>query len=247
MIRAAVSAGVPRFILNEFANSPITQTGLPETAPFRKPRLDVLQVAKAAADENPGFSWTGLAVGNILDLSLLKFPQFGIDIRRHEVKYTDDGTEPITAVTLPDIGVAVRGILRSPEGTRNRYCHVRSVETDQSSLVQALEEQQGVEYSVSRESSDVLYARGKEQYSKGERSGFHDLLVVQLFGKVPGKGGSVLAGKEESDNELLGVREKGVGEVVEGVLRTLGDEGPEAGGSEGRSGKDVFKETRNLG
>ncbi|KAK5939588.1 hypothetical protein PMZ80_007967 [Knufia obscura] len=224
LIKAAVAAGIKRFILNEFANSPITQTGLPETARFRQPRLDVLAVAKDAAANNPTFSWTGLAVGNILDLSLLRYPQFGIDVRKHSVKYTDDGTERVSAVILPDIGLAVRGILRAPEGTRNRYCHVRSVETDQVGIVRALEGRQGVRYA-------------------GERSGFHDLVVVQLFGRVEGSGGSVIVGREESDNLLLGVREKEVGEVVEGVLRSLEEGDGNAGGSEG---KDVLGQARRT-
>ncbi|KAK5957305.1 hypothetical protein OHC33_001677 [Knufia fluminis] len=243
LIKAAVAAGIKRFILNEFANSPITQTGLPETARFRQPRLDVLAVAKDAAANNPTFSWTGLAVGNILDLSLLRYPQFGIDVRKHSVKYTDDGTERVSAVILPDIGLAVRGILRAPEGTRNRYCHVRSVETDQVGIVRALEGRQGVRYAVSRESSEVLYTRGKEGFKRGKRSGFHDLVVVQLFGRVEGSGGSVIVGREESDNLLLGVREKEVGEVVEGVLRSLEEGDGNAGGSEG---KDVLGQARRT-
>lgn len=238
-----MAAGIKRFILNEFVNSPITQTGLPETARFRQPRLDVLAVAKDAAANNPTFSWTGLAVGNILDLSLLRYPQFGIDVRKHSVKYTDDGTERVSAVILPDIGLAVRGILRAPEGTRNRYCHVRSVETDQVGIVRALEGRQGVRYAVSRESSEVLYTRGKEGFKRGERSGFHDLVVVQLFGRVEGSGGSVIVGREESDNLLLGVREKEVGEVVEGVLRSLEEGDGNAGGSEG---KDVLGQARRT-
>lgn len=139
MIEAAVAAGVPRFILNEFANSPITQIGLPETARFRKVRRDVLEVAKRAAAENPWFSWTGVAVGNIIDLSLVRYPQFGIDIRGRRVKFTDDGMGLITGATLADIGVAVRGVLRAPGQTVNRFCHVRSVETCQVGIVGALE------------------------------------------------------------------------------------------------------------
>lgn len=252
MIKAAVAAGVPRFILNEFANSPITQTGLPETARFRKPRLDVLAVAKAAAAELPAFSWTGLAVGNIIDLSLLKFPQFGVDVRRRTVRFTDEGTERVTAVTLSDIGVAVRGILRAPAQTRNRYCHVRSVETDQVGIVRALEEQQRCRYVVSAERSEVLYERGRAGFARGERSGLHDLIVVQLFGRVEGKGSSVVVGREESDNELLGVREKDVGEIVKGVLETLALEKKKDGngnveGSGSEKGKDVLEQaTRSM-
>jgi len=249
MIEAAVAAGVSRFILNEFASSPITQLGLAETARFRKPRLDVLAVAKAAAAECAAFSWTGLAVGNIIDLSLLKFPQFGIDVRKRTVEYTDEGTERVTAVTLPDIGVAVRGILRAPAQTRNRFCHVRSVEMDQVGIVRALEEQQGCRYVVSMERSEVLYERGRAGFARGERSGFRDLVVVQLFGRVDGKGSSVVVGREESDNELLGVREKEVEEIVRGVLDTLALEEEKDGNAGGRGGeKDVLEQaTRSTG
>jgi len=146
---------------------------------------------------------------------------------------------------LPDIGVAVRGVLKAPGETKNRFCHVRSVETDQVGIVGALERLQGCEYEVERESSEVLYERGREGFAKGDRSGFVDLVIVQLFGRVEGKGSSVLIGREESDNQLLGVKEKDVEEIVAGVLESLGEA---ADGNEGgrAGGKDVLGEARRT-
>ena len=38
--------------------------------------------------------------------------------------------EHFGAVTLEDIGIGVRGMLRRPEETANKYLHIRSTEND---------------------------------------------------------------------------------------------------------------------
>lgn len=218
MIEAAVSAGVQRFILNEYANSYENQPGLlQELERFRDIKREVLKLAEEKAQESGGrFSWSALATGNMLDLSLKRYPVIGIDIKQRKARLVDGGGEPFTAVVMRDIGVAVRGMLRNPEATRDKFCHVRSVETSQGELLAVCRELIGGDWEVQDESGEEMYRRGCEAFARGERSGMLDLLVSQLFHK--GKGRSIVVTKEKSDNELLGVREKSAREVVEGVL-----------------------------
>lgn len=219
MIEAAVQAGVQRFVLNEFANSPTNQVGLPELEPFRVMKKEFLQLAERKATENPNFSWSALATGNFLDFSLSRFPQFGIDVANKRARLVDGGLERFSAVVLEDIGIAVRGILRRPEETKNRFCHIRSVETCQREILDVCEEATGVGWTVEDINGVQMYERGKQAWARGEVSGRFDLLVVQLFQK--GMGRSIVVGRDQSDNALLDVREKDAKGIVEDVLRSF--------------------------
>lgn len=222
MLEAAIKAGVKRFVLNEFANS-YNQVGLPELEPLRTPKREVLRLAKQKAADHPEFSWTGLATGNFLDYSLLKYPQIGVDIVNRKARLIDSGEERFSAVVVRDIGIAVRGILRRPEETKNRMCHVRSVETCQREILEVCRELVDAgegKWEVQDVNGQELYEKGKEAWvGRKERSGMVDILVCQLFTR--GRGQSIVVRKGESDNELLGVSEKDVRHVVEGVLKEM--------------------------
>lgn len=219
MIEAAVKAGVKRFILNEFANS-YNQPGLPELERFRIPKRNIMELAKQkTAESNGAFSWSGLATGNFLDYALMKYPQIGIDIRTGTARLIDGGTEPFSAVVLKDIGLAVKGILRKPEETKNRMCHIRSVETCQKEILEACERAVGTRFQVEYIDGDKFYKEGQQAFVRGERSGMVNILVVQLFQK--GQSRSIVVQKGKSDNELLGVVEKTTDEIVHSVLETI--------------------------
>lgn len=219
IIEAAEKAGVKRFVLNEYANSPTNQTFLPELQSFRTVKMQMVEQVKALAASNSAFTWSALATGNFIDYSLKKYPAFGFDLDKKTARLIDDGTEPISATTLEDIGIAVRGILRRPKETANKYLHIRSTEASQKQILEALEQATGQKWGVEYEESQELLQRGREMFAKGDRAGMLNLLVVQLFAK--GAGRSIVVSKEDSDNELLGVREKDVKEVVEAVLADL--------------------------
>lgn len=227
-IQAAYDAKVPRFVLNDYGNSLVTQVGLPELEQFRDFKRQGLALAEdlaakssLAGNDSAIFTWSALATGNFIDYSLKKYPVFGFDIPARSAHLVDDGMERLSAVTLVDIGHAVRGILTHPEETRNRYLHIRSVETYQREILAALEAQTdgGKKWDVKYESSEIMLARGREAFARGERAGMLDILVTQLFQK--GAKRSVVIGRDESDNELLGVEEKDISAVVADVLATF--------------------------
>ena len=220
IIEAAERAGVKRFVLNEYANSPTNQTFLSELEQFRTTKKEMVALAESLAAANPGFTWSALATGNFIDYSLKKYPAFGFDIAKKTARLIDDGTEPISASTLEDIGIAVRGMLRRPEDTANKYLHIRSTETTQMMILEAMQEVTGTKWEVTYEDSQELYEKGKAMFEKEDRAGMLHLLVVQLFAK--GAGRSIVVKRESSDNELLGVREKHVREIVEDILAELG-------------------------
>jgi nucleoside-diphosphate-sugar epimerase len=222
LLEAAEKAGVKRFILDEFANSPTNQVGLAELRNFGPvvTKQSMVELAKSLSVSNPAFTWSALATGNFIDHSIIKYPAFGFDIANQKARLVDDGSEPISASTLRDIGLAVRGILRRPAETANRYLHIRSTQVSQREILNALETLTGKEYEVKFVSSKELYESGKEMFAKGERLGMLNLLVCQLFEK--GAGRSIVVSRETSDNELLGVQEKDVEELVTDVLSQMG-------------------------
>lgn len=224
ILDAAKAAGVKRFILNEFANSPVFQTGLPELMPYREVKDRVRQHAQKLSDESsssadsgePSFTWTGIATGNLTDLSLKKYPIFGFDLQNRMARLVDDGLEPFTGTTLHDIGIAVRGVLLHPSETANRYVHVRSLHSTQSGMLNALETATGAAWPVTHVSSRELLENGRREFVAGNRKGMLDLLVAQLFER--GAGRSVVVSEEECDNALVGVQEKPVDVIVRDVL-----------------------------
>lgn len=176
------------------------------------------EYAQKLADESNGtFTWTAIATGNLIDLSLRKYPIFGFDLANRTARLVDDGDEPFTATTLRDIGVAVRGILVHPQETANRYVHIRSTCTTQKDILAALEVATDQKWPVSYVSSKDLIESGRKGPAAGDRKGMLDLLIAQLFEK--GAGRSVVVSVENCDNGLVGVEEKPVERIVEDVLR----------------------------
>lgn len=66
MIDAAESAGVKRFIVDDFGWGPNVR-GLPEFHDVHAKRKAQWDHAKARADANPRFTWTGISTGNPID------------------------------------------------------------------------------------------------------------------------------------------------------------------------------------
>jgi len=74
MIDAAVAAGVARFVLSEFGYQP-NHDHLPEFEAVGKPRWAIVEYAREKAAANPGFTWSGVAIGNPIDwVCLFPFP-----------------------------------------------------------------------------------------------------------------------------------------------------------------------------
>jgi len=215
-LHAAETAGVKRFVLDDYGNSPTNQRGLVELEPFRTPRRTMVELAESLAASNRNFTWSALVTGNFIDYSMKKLPWFGFSIDERKARIVDDGTEPFTAVTVEDVGVAVRGILRKPAETANKILHIRSVQTSQKEILEALEDMTGRQWEVEYADSKQMYERGKAGLEKGDRAQGLDLLAVQLFAK--GADRSVVVSRENADNALLGVEEKDIVTVLKKAM-----------------------------
>ncbi|KAK3670202.1 hypothetical protein LTR78_009958 [Recurvomyces mirabilis] len=220
LINAAIAAGVRRFILNEFAN-PLTYGGLPDLQHARVAKLEVLRYAREQAAEYSSFSWTGLATGHFLDYAMLRIPAFGFNMPLRKARIVDNGLEAFSATTVPDIAVAVIGVLKHPEETASKSLVIRSTEATQMEILKAFEAQTGVKWEREDVRAVDLLASGREKMQKGERGGMLDFVVAQLLEKGSGRAEGHW---EDNANVLLGVKQRSANEIVREVLASLGSE-----------------------
>ncbi|KAJ9134696.1 hypothetical protein NKR19_g8543, partial [Coniochaeta hoffmannii] len=149
--------------------------------------------------------------------ALERFPLMGFDVAKREAVIYDSGTEEFTGTTLEGIGQGVVGALTHPEQTRNRAVKVMSIKTCQNELLKAFEQVTGQKWTVRRDTSLRLLESGRDKQREGKAGWILELVVSQLF--LEGEGRGVLAkAREETDSELLGVKEETAKEVVCKVL-----------------------------
>lgn len=148
--------------------------------------------------------------------AIKKFPAMGFTISSRAARIYDDGNEPVTGTTIASIGRAVAGILQRPADTANKFLRTRSLQVTQNEILAAFEEATGEKWSVTRVKSRDVLAEGRRKLAAGDRGGTLDLLTAQLFEE--GAGRSIVATKEDSDNELLGVPEEDLLTVIQGIL-----------------------------
>ncbi|KAI6264088.1 hypothetical protein MCOR28_011594 [Pyricularia oryzae] len=216
IVEAAQAAGVRRLIVSDFGWGPDHGRQFPDFADIGEARKVPIDKARALARSNPGFSWTAVAIGNPIEWALKKFPTMGFDVSTNTAIIYDAGTETFTGTTIQGITQAVIGVFQHPDETANRVVKVRSVQTCQQELLTAIREATpGKEWMVRHETVANLIKRGRAKREEGLP--WHlDLAVAQLYEE--GKARSVLVSKENSDNDVVGIRDETVAEIVAKVL-----------------------------
>ncbi|KAH9900506.1 NAD(P)-binding protein [Xylariomycetidae sp. FL2044] len=219
IIDAAVAAGVKRLIVNDFGWGPNSRT-MPEFAAIGAQRKAAWDHAADLAKANPGFTWTGITIGNPIDWGMKKFPLMGFDARAYRATIYDAGAEPFTGTTLEGIGQSVVGVLTRPAETANRFVKVRSIQTCQNELLGAYEKATGRRWEVARASSRDLIESGRRHKEANNGAWRLELVVGQLY-DVGQARCIVAASREASDSELLGVKEETAEKVVAKVMRMI--------------------------
>ncbi|KAG8169236.1 hypothetical protein KVR01_001985 [Diaporthe batatas] len=203
MIDAAEAAGVKRFIIDDFGWGPNVRA-LPEFHDVREKRRAQWDHAKARADANPRFTWTGISTGNPIDWAIKKFPLMGFNVTDHSATMYDKGEEEFTGTTLEGIAQSVVGVLTHPEETKNRFVRVFSIKTCQNKLLQALQNVTDEQWRIRKSTTKELMASGRSKLANGTGGWVLDLVVAQLYDE--GEARCVVASRRsESDADLLGV------------------------------------------
>ncbi|KAJ4396145.1 hypothetical protein N0V93_000363 [Gnomoniopsis smithogilvyi] len=216
MIDAAEAAGVKRFIVDDFGWGP-DMRGLPEFAEVHMQRRRQWDYARIRAEKNPGFTWTGVTIGNPIDWALSKFPTMGFDVTNSSAVIYDTGEEYFTGTTLAGIGQSVVGILQRPVETANRFVKVLSIKTCQNELLHAFEKVTGKQWEIQWSTTRAILDRGRAKHSEGNTGWVLDLVVAQLYDE--GEARCVVAPtREQSDAVLLGVALEDSEQVVSKAL-----------------------------
>jgi len=211
IIDEAVKAGVKRFIPSEFGLNTQKVTGGARKILGAKIQLQE-QLAKAA-EENKGFSWTGVSTGLFFDWGL-KVGSLGFNLSSKTATVFDSGNEPFTGTNLPFIGRAVAAILTHPSETANKYLDIASFVTTQNELLSLLEEQSGEKWTVEKRDTGATQKLADEKLARGDYSSFGDYLKVYLF--RDGEGQSPKEG--ELANGVLGLGLEDLKETVKKAL-----------------------------
>ncbi|KAH0378940.1 NAD(P)-binding protein, partial [Aureobasidium melanogenum] len=216
-VDAVVAAGVKRFIIDDFGWGP-TAKGFEEFGAIHASRREGWDYAAGKARKVEGFTWTGLSTGNPIDWAMKKFSMMGFDVQNRKAIIYDEGSESFTGTTLEGIGQAVVGTLQNPEATANRFLKVQSIQTCQNKLLEAFEKITGEKWEVTRTTSRALIESGQADFATGAGLWRLKLAVATLYDVGQGRG-RVASSREESDAELLGVKDETADEVVAKLLQ----------------------------
>ncbi|KAK8102483.1 NAD(P)-binding protein [Apiospora sp. TS-2023a] len=218
LVDAAEAAGVQRFIVNDFGWGQNPRS-FPEMLEVGARRHVAWDHAKEKAAANPGFTWTGITIGNPIDWALRKFPRMGFNVAEGTAVIYDSGTEHFTGTTLEGIGQSVVGVLTHPAETANRFVKARSIKTCQKELLEGFQSETSGkhDWSITHEKAVDLLEGGRQKRQSGDRGWILDLLVTQLYEEGSARC-VVAASREDSDAELLGIREETAREVAAKAL-----------------------------
>ncbi|EJT74632.1 hypothetical protein GGTG_08472 [Gaeumannomyces tritici R3-111a-1] len=191
------------------------------------PSVRVLRTTDDSYSDDDGGQLRALLTGHDA-AALAKFPTaMGFDVPAKTATLYDGGARQFTGTTLEGIGRAVAGVLRRPDATANRHVRVRSAQTCQRELLAAFRAATAAagEWEVREASAAGVRERGRAKRRDGVSGWTLDLAVAQLYMEESeeeeeegARRRCFVASREESDNELLGVREESVDEIVAKAL-----------------------------
>lgn len=209
LIDAAVAAGVKRFIPSDFGS--VTTSPKLATLPHYGSMFKVRKHLQDKADAGQ-LTWSVLRPGAFLEF-LFGHPTL-LDYANHRATIYDDGDNRLSSTSQVNIGKAIVEIFRQPEATKNRILRTSEVILTQNQLLQIAKQlQPDVAWETSSIQTSVLLKQGLAAIEAGDYSMPTVLKLVAgtaLAGDVYG------AAYDETDNQLLGVREMTADE-----LRTL--------------------------
>jgi hypothetical protein len=222
LIRAAVDAGVPCILPNEFGMYN-TQEAQNDTIGNDKTKIRELIASL-------GISWVGVTCGFWYEYSLSAPGLYGFDINKREVVFFDDGMQKLNTSTWEQTGRAVAELLSLPilpkdedDGSltlsayQNRMAYVSSFALSQRDMFASLKRVTGTtdnDWSISSVSAKERYAKAKEAMKGGDRAAFGRLLYTRYF--FPDAG--LYEKTHGLDNEKLGLPTEDLDEATKAAV-----------------------------
>ncbi|KAL8730585.1 MAG: hypothetical protein Q9181_004611 [Wetmoreana brouardii] len=209
---AAAEAGVKRFIPSEFGSDTSNPKVL-ALIPLFSAKDDITGYLKTK--ESSGLTWTAIINGAFFDWGL-QTGFLGFDLKSNTATIYDSGDAQVNATTLSVVGQSVVSVLQHPAETANRYVYIQSTKTTQNEILAALEKSTGSKWTVNKRSCADASKTGGEKFSKGDMSGVVDLITGALYSGEPQ---TLYDETRGLDNDLLGLKQAPLGELVDKVVK----------------------------
>jgi hypothetical protein len=137
-----------------------------------------------------------------------------MDVEKSSAMLFDGGDKMWSASTTWQIGKAVAGIIANLDGTANKMLLVQSFRTSQTAIIRAIQDLPGRQKFKTRNVETGSYIKEKRKLAdKGDMDAVEELVAVLGILRSDWKGDELFA------NELLGLDEEDMGEVVRKVLK----------------------------
>ena len=219
LIDAAFKSGVKRVMPADFGSCDSADDKTNEILPLMKGKKGIrdylVELEKRERDGNRGkLTWTSLINAHFFDWGLgnglLKF-----DVRGRKAYLLDGGNIKFSASTLPFIGSAVVKVLEKPQETENKLLYIHSLHVTQEEVLAALEKATGDKFERIEENSEEELKKCRPKMLDGDHDAREE--VVAIWGVVAADWKK----REAFANELLGLKEEDLDEVVQRVVKDL--------------------------
>jgi hypothetical protein len=219
LIDAAFKSGVKRVMPADFGSCDSADDKTNEILPLMKGKKGIrdylVELEKKERDGNRGkLTWTSLVNAHFFDWGLgnglLKF-----DVRGRKAYLLDGGNIKFSASTLPFIGSAVVKVLEKPQETENKLLYIHSLHVTQEEVLAALEKVTGDKFERVEENSEEELKKCRPKMLDGDHDAREE--VVAIWGVVAADWKK----REAFANELLGLKEEDLDEVVQRVVKDL--------------------------
>lgn len=206
LVKAAVKAGVHRFIPSEFGSDTLNEKT--RELPVFKPKAAVQDALKEEAATG-GISYTLIATGPFFDWGLAV--GFIINLKEKSINLYDGGDRVFSTTSLPSIAKATTGILTHLEQTKNRAVYVQDTATTLKKLASVAKEVTGADgWKENVVAIDELIEQAWAELKKDEPNAgivAFNFIKASVWGEGYGSHFKTL------DNELLGIEEKNDAEI----------------------------------
>ncbi|TDZ46968.1 Pinoresinol reductase 1 [Colletotrichum trifolii] len=213
LIDASVAAGVRRFVPSEYGLNTRNLKGkiLGDWLLAKTAAVDYL-IEKA--EENPGFTWTGIGTSLFFDWSITR-GIYGIDLDRKSITIFDSGDQKVSTTSLNFLAEGIAGVLKHPEETANQYINIIEFDVTQNQLLKLFEDETGSKWAVEHKTADEVEKVGKEKLAAGGRFPFEEFLIKYHFADVPGHS----IPEENKANRILELPQSDLRGFVRGYIR----------------------------
>ncbi|KAK2008077.1 isoflavone reductase [Colletotrichum eremochloae] len=213
LIDAAVAAGVKRFVPSEYGLNTRTLEG-EILGDWLKAKTAAVDYLIKKADENPGFTWTGIGTSLFFDWSITR-GIYGISLENKRMTIFDSGNQKVSTTSLSFLAEGIAAVLQHPAETVNKYINIVEFEVTQNQLHKLFEEETGAEFVIEHKTADEAEKAGKEKLAAGGRFPFEEFLQKYWFGDGPGHA----IREEEKANKVLGLPQSSLREVVRRYIK----------------------------